>query len=322
MNYISYRSPTCCYRADACPWGIGWYSSKGHVWRCEIPKHLLWRATLNMLEFVASTIGPWIDLVEFNLAPLSCFLSQTDGSTSNEWLRKSNFPDDSEEEEDMHLERKMELARQHSMRLLINEIKEYSQCYPGKYNAVSDSLSQYFHLNVTEQRNLLTSCCPSQLPSSFKIAPLPQEIESCLYVWLEKMPAKTPSRERWTRSGLFPGSDGCFPSNQSNSQQKTISSKTSPFLTEPSYSPIFPKPFVEPIILHGLSDSWLQEQSELPWTTWLRPSGTTYSQVQDSTKTVSLRALYQDSTWATRMQTHPPNNKKRSHHPFSESSIK
>ena len=91
------------YQDSACPLGIGGYSFNGRARRWELPQNLLWRATLNMLEFVASTIGPWIDIIENNLPPLSCILSMTDSTTTNGWLRKSNFPDDSEDEYDAHL---------------------------------------------------------------------------------------------------------------------------------------------------------------------------------------------------------------------------
>ena len=71
MNLISFRKPTHVYRSDACPWGLGGDSHLGRAWRFEIPKNLLFRASLNMLEFLASCIGPCIDLLEYNLPPLS-----------------------------------------------------------------------------------------------------------------------------------------------------------------------------------------------------------------------------------------------------------
>lgn len=43
-----------------------------HVYHPPAFKHL-WRTTLNMLEFIASTIGPWIDLIEVNLPLLAVF---------------------------------------------------------------------------------------------------------------------------------------------------------------------------------------------------------------------------------------------------------
>ena len=297
MNYLYYRSPTRCFRADACPWGIGGYSSKGRAWRWELPLHLFWRATLNMLEFVASTIGPWIDLIEQNLPPLSCILSMSDSTTSNGWLKKSNFNDDDEEEEAAHLGCKLELARAHSTRLFQNDIKEYGQWFAGNLNNVSDCLSRDFHLNDTDITHLLFSCVPHQLPPSFAIAPLPQEIVSFLYAWLLKMPAKKPSQERRTRSGLRPGDDGSSSSKPSNAT-KNHTSNPSSLPTEQNLSVVLPRPSETPNILHRLTTSWLQEQSVLPWTMWLRPSGTTSSLIRDSTRTVSLHAFYQDSTRA------------------------
>ena len=101
--------------------GLGGYSSKGRAWRWEIPTRLLWRAILNILEFITSAIDLWIDLIENILPLLTYILSMADSSTSNGWLRKSNFTDDSEEEKDMHLDYKTELAHNHSLQLLLNK---------------------------------------------------------------------------------------------------------------------------------------------------------------------------------------------------------
>jgi hypothetical protein len=70
MNQISYRKPTHSYRADACPFGMGGYSSSGRAWRWSIPPLLRYRATLNMLEHLCSIISPWIDIIEKKITPL------------------------------------------------------------------------------------------------------------------------------------------------------------------------------------------------------------------------------------------------------------
>ena len=68
----------------------------------------------------------------------------TDSITNNGWLRKSNFSDDSEDEFEAHLACNMQLAREHSLRLLDNWIKEYSQWFQGNQNDVGDALSRDF----------------------------------------------------------------------------------------------------------------------------------------------------------------------------------
>ena len=75
MNLCTYRCPTIAYRADACPQGLGGFSHRDRAWRFRIPTHLHFRATLNFLEFIASTIGPWIDILEQNNTPLDYILS-------------------------------------------------------------------------------------------------------------------------------------------------------------------------------------------------------------------------------------------------------
>lgn len=311
MNIISFRVPTHCYRADACPWGIGGYSSNGRAWRWELPENLRWRATLNMLEFIASTFGPWIDLIENNLPPLSCVLSMTDSTTTNGWLRKTNFVDDDTTEYAPHSACKLDLARAHATRLLQNNIKEYSQWFPGKLNHVADSLSRDFHLTDTEQTNLLISCVPKQLPPAFAIAPLPPEIVSFISAWLLRMPARMPSREVRTRSGLRPGLDGVTSSPPLKSAM-TRSLTPLSTLTAPNSSPALPNQSDKPTILDALTASWLRQQSELPWTMWLRPFGTTSGQILESTKEASLHAFYRDSTQAIRKRTSQLNNKRLS----------
>ena len=45
---------------------MGDFFHRGHAWRFRIPTHLHFRATLNFFEFIASTIVPWIDIIEDN----------------------------------------------------------------------------------------------------------------------------------------------------------------------------------------------------------------------------------------------------------------
>ena len=96
LNLCTLRCPTIVYRADACPQGIGGFSHRGRAWRLKIPVHLQFRATLNFLEFIASTIGIWIDIIEETTQPLDCELSMTDSSTTDGWLHRSNFNDEEE----------------------------------------------------------------------------------------------------------------------------------------------------------------------------------------------------------------------------------
>ena len=158
MNLLTYHLPSHVYRSDACPAGIGGYSSKGRVWRFKIPPELQFRATLNFLEWIGCQIGPLIDLEERNLPPLSCILSMTDNSTAAGWLRKSNFRE--ETENDIQLRLKRETARHIAITMMRNELKLYSQWFPGEKNEVADSLSRDFHIPHAKLTTLLKSTAP------------------------------------------------------------------------------------------------------------------------------------------------------------------
>ena len=96
MNLLVYRKPTKVYRSDSRPVGLGGYSSGGFAWRFYIPLWLKFRASNNLLEHLATVITPWIDIISKRLGPGDCSLSTTDSSTSEVWMRKSNFKEDRE----------------------------------------------------------------------------------------------------------------------------------------------------------------------------------------------------------------------------------
>ena len=99
MNTLTYRCLIHIYVSDACPQGLGGWSCRGRVWRFQIPIHLQRRCTINFLEFLAATVSPWVDILEETLPPLSCALSMTESSTTEGWLRKSNFREEGENEQ-------------------------------------------------------------------------------------------------------------------------------------------------------------------------------------------------------------------------------
>ena len=92
LNLLVFREPTHTYRSDASEHGIGGYSlSSGHAWRYEIPPDCWKRVSLNTLEFIGCLITIWVDILGGRTLPESCLLCQTDSSSAEGWLRKSNF---------------------------------------------------------------------------------------------------------------------------------------------------------------------------------------------------------------------------------------
>lgn len=206
LNLVTFREPNRIYRSDACPWCIGGFSSKGRAWRFIIPTQFLFRCTLNMLEHLGSVIGPWIDIIEATLPPYSCTLSMTDSTTSQGWMRKSNFAAKDESEEQIDCKR--ELCVGHASRYITYNLKDYTQWFPGDQNDVADALSRDTNLDDLTLTKLLFHCVPEQMPKNFKISPLPSEIESWIYAWMQRMPEGKPSQEVHKMSKIALGKDG------------------------------------------------------------------------------------------------------------------
>ena len=82
MNLIAFIKPTHIYWSDSCPFGLGGYSDKDFAWRFEIPEEFRFRASNNLLEYLASIITPWADMLAGQLNRGDCALLMTDGSTS------------------------------------------------------------------------------------------------------------------------------------------------------------------------------------------------------------------------------------------------
>ena len=177
INYIAYLKPTHTYRSDSCPRGLGGYNHKGKAWRFYLPENLLFRASNNLLEHLASIITPWIDIINGDLRTGDCSLSMTDSSTSEGWTRKTNFKDaDYDNPEETAVRR--EVSREHAKRFYSKRIREYSQWFPGRSNQVSDALSRDDDRDDKELTKILKSCVPLQVPANFEIRPLPNEIVS------------------------------------------------------------------------------------------------------------------------------------------------
>ena len=309
MNVLTYREPTHIYRSDACPAGIGGFSAKGRAWRWEIPKDLRFRATLNMLEHVAAIVGPWIDITEGNMPKLSCILSMTDSSTAAGWLRKSNFSESKNENKEL-ISAKLKLSRSHALRLLENGCCDYSQWFPGEENELSDSLSRDFHLTNSDLTKLYFSKIPEQTPKDLEILPLPKEIESFLYSTLHRLPERTQQQERHKRSNLALGRGGHPSSDKLESE--TPSSKDFQEGKNPSFSQPLHNQLEIETFQRRMANPWFAQQSDQPWTTYLRPSETLTNPTLGLTKTKSLSEFYNNSTKATKMRIQQRDTKKQS----------
>jgi hypothetical protein len=100
------------------------------------------------------------------------------------------------------------VAREHAMRYMNHEIREYSQWFPGIQNNVADALSREIDLSDAKLTNLLRLSVPSQVPENFEIVPLPNKIVSWLTSLLLQMLVQEQYKEEHTKTTLGPGIAG------------------------------------------------------------------------------------------------------------------
>jgi hypothetical protein len=132
MNLIAFRKPTHVNQSDSCPFGLGSYSDKGFAWHFKVPEVLWFRASNNLLEYIASIITPWVDMLAGRLTRGDCTLSMTDSSTSAGWLRKTNFSESTDINADpVQSSVRIEMACHHATLFLDAGIKECSRCTPA-----------------------------------------------------------------------------------------------------------------------------------------------------------------------------------------------
>jgi hypothetical protein len=308
LNILVLRVPTHLYRCDACFHGIGGYSSQGRAWRFLIPLDLQGRASINLLEFIGSVLGPWVDFAEGNLPEEASIFSQGDNTTAAAWLQKTNFSSC----KPAHLK----VARRLANLLLEANTQLVNEWIDGESNTLADSLSRDTHLSPAAHTALLLSAIPEQMPDGFVISPLPDAISLWVGSILQLLPASREPCLHPTRSKLVSGTAGSFTSAPSIAQTIPSSSPSTPPTSSPasnlSLLAVSPRPFEQANFKHEIVKKWLQERSKVTSDRWYKPSGQVDGQTPLATPMVNYPAFYHGSMPVLQASTLPPAAKKPS----------
>ena len=247
---------------------------QGFAWRLLIPTHLHLRATINLLEFIASIITVHIALLKDthnNNHPH--VLGFTDSNSTVGWLYHSTFDPIKNKHHD-------NIARHFSKLLLKFNATLHPEHIPGRHNIFGDSLSRDFHLLNKQLTNLFTSLSPHPLlPQNFKIIPLPEEISSWILSLLESMTPSNQSPPKPTPS-MTALSESSKTICKNATYLETLSSTASYPTKEPSSSPASPTASDETISDAQQEISSWEKQLAPPSATWFRPSGLTFGLIQ------------------------------------------
>jgi hypothetical protein len=205
---------------------------------------------------------------------------------------------------------RIEVAQSHAARFMDHGIREYSQQFCGIENKVADALSQDMDRSDDKLTQILFTHIPSQVPNSFKIVPLPNEIVSWGTLVLRRLPSQPQYSEEHTKTTLGCGDDG---KNTANPQalKKIYSLSNSQSNTDDTFSMVSPWLCVKEDFQDLVMLPWLQAQSVVPSAMWQQPSGVTDTQICHITNMEFLTRTCHANTSPTRIQTQKKSNKKQ-----------
>jgi hypothetical protein len=198
MNLLCYRKPDVTCWSDASLTSIGGHDSNGKAWRWEIPMNCRGRLTLNGLEYLASIITIHLYLSSHE-STFPCILSLLDSTSAIGWLHRSSFDFSSHS---IHAK----MARHLATIMIDHQACLYSQHIPGTNNVIVDSLSRDFHIDTDTLSSLIHS--HFQVPDSFTIYPLTDEIVSWLTSLMLSKPRQLELKHAHTPSATWLGVGG------------------------------------------------------------------------------------------------------------------
>ena len=271
INLIIERRPDSLFVTDSCECGLGGFSVKtGRAFRFEIPPHLRFKVSNNVLEYLAEVVAIWLGVLEGEVTEESCVFAGTDNTSAVGWTHKSNFSDATQEPH-------IEISRKLASLSIDHRFCLYSQHFTGWMNVVADSLSRDSHLPDEFLAHLLFHFYPSQLPASFQIYPLPPVIISFIIGILEASPGQTLAYPKRQRSTIGAGLVGVPLPKTSNLDQihSWIQSNVD---IEPSSSASLPANLEKESLASRMCKVWQRVQCQRPVTKWQRASGLTFGQ--------------------------------------------
>jgi CTP synthase (UTP-ammonia lyase) len=198
----------------------------------------------------------WIEILD-GAPKHSCFLSFADNISAVSWLHKANI------DETKH--KPFQAAIRHFANLLIKaDCCLYRQHFRGCENKVANHLSRKFELTNKLLENLIFSKFSSQVPSTFRLIPIPQSISSWVTWLLQKVRETTESQKGQKRKRKESGDDGLNIATSSKIET-TCTYKTSLLLCKPPSSVHSQLPSKEVSFLALTKKSWLLAQSKRSW---------------------------------------------------------
>ena len=150
------------------------------------------------------------------------------------------------------------------------------------------------HLTNDELYFLFIHSIPEQIPPNFNISPLPEEINSFIISWLQKMQPKTQQIETHKISSIAAGMLGV--TSLENTDSTTRFSMNSRSITDPKSSLPSAMLSEKEFFLKMRNQTSNRKQSTDTWKTYVRPSEVINDKTQAETNSMSLSRFYETSS--------------------------
>jgi hypothetical protein len=260
------------------------------------------------MEFLAAVVSIMVGILEGEIHRYDNVFSTTNNTSPQGWIPRSNF--DETGDQAAHAAMAQWLATMG----IINDIDFSSVWFMGLLNWVADPLSREQELSDEVLTARLLAKFPEQVPSTFKISPLPDKISSAIFYLMQTETPVMQLLPTLTVGPTRPGGDGLSSSSCAASDPKTRSSTGFPKTTECDSSWPSPKPSANAPGANPLKDmtSWLAGNAKPPSITWARFSPLPADLTQDRTASATLSLFYNNCSADTKTMTQEPPNKKRS----------
>ena len=161
INNITYVTPDITCYSDACPHGLGGYTSTGTAFSYPIPTHQQGIFRINFIEFFASRLIVHMAINDCN-SHHPRILHFGDNTSAVSWLHKSSV--------DIHTRRDHnDLSCTFAKILMTSNASLVNGHIKGVFNPIADSLSRDTHLDTISHTKLLSLLLPKQLHHSLQI---------------------------------------------------------------------------------------------------------------------------------------------------------
>jgi len=249
---------------------MGGYNNRGLAWRWEIPEEYktFVQEKNNILQFIASFTSVWLMILLYLPEPFSCFLALGKNTSAVSWLHKASV--DELENKPLHM-----ATRKYAETLMNQNCCLYSQHIQGAKNNIADALSRMHNYSPLHLHSYIIENFHSQVPTTFHIVQLPQEISSWLISWLKKVKElKELEKGQQTRKREH-GKDGVSTAPSSKMTMLSTYKICHQSLEHDSSAPL-QWLLEEDNFLVQTKILWEQAQSKRPWQNWVRSLGQTW----------------------------------------------